>query len=51
MIVLLKVVLKKPYVEIGKKAVKQIRLTLFTPEEIEKIEVENRKEPFVPVSH
>ncbi|VDI05218.1 Hypothetical predicted protein, partial [Mytilus galloprovincialis] len=31
------VVLKKPYVEIGKKAVKQIRLTLFTPEEIEKI--------------
>ncbi|XP_071167253.1 BTB/POZ domain-containing protein 19-like [Mytilus edulis] len=43
------VVLKKPYVEIGKKAVKQIRLTLFTPEEIEKIEVENRKEPFVPI--
>lgn len=34
----------------GKKAVKQIRLTLFTSEEIEKIEAENRKEAFIPVS-
>jgi len=42
--------LKKPYIEVGKKAVKHIRITLFTPEEIEKIELENRKEPFIPVS-
>lgn len=42
--------MKRPYIEMGKKAVKQIRLTLFTSEEIEKIEAENRKEAFIPVS-
>lgn len=46
----LQVVLSKSVSDVAKKAVMNVRLPLLMPEEIEKLEKDNRKDSLVPVS-
>ena len=42
-------VLEKPISEVAKKVIPKIRFALFSPEELEKIEKENKKDNLIPV--
>jgi len=50
-IIFFQTVLEKPVSEVAKKVIPKIRFALFSPEELEKIEKENKKDNLIPVSN